>query len=78
MLVECDQASDCPLGNVCCYHSGRGSSGVFCKAAADCVENANQQYFEAVVCKSGAGSSSCPSGACTGDVTGVTGWKYCD
>jgi hypothetical protein len=78
MPIECDETTDCPLGNVCCYHVGRGSSRVVCEPAAECLSNSGQMYFEAPVCDSGGGSSPCATGSCKGTVDGVTGWKYCE
>lgn len=74
--ITCDNAADCPSGELCCLRSA-GDSAIECTPQAACTTLATTQYQ---VCSSPQGVvASCQEGSCTPFFLGgfVTGWGFC-
>jgi hypothetical protein len=58
-IAFCDEASDCALGNVCCYFQPSNPSETRCVAASECVAGVNLSATQ--VCNPSV-ANECPAG----------------
>jgi hypothetical protein len=74
--ITCDDAADCPTGEICCLRSV-GESAIECTTQAECTTLPTTHY---VICSSPQGVvASCQRGGCSPFFLGgfVPGWGFC-